>query len=88
MFVLFFLLLISVAAAIFEKSHYKNEKPAVVFAEMVELKSEPQKLSSNVIMLHEGTKVYVKETLDNWKKIQLTDGREGWIEATAIKEVK
>ena len=26
--------------------------------------------------------------LENWKKIQLTDGTEGWIEKTAIKEVK
>lgn len=88
MFVMFVLLLISVAAAVFEKSHYNNEIPAVVFAEMVEVKSEPQKLSSNVVTLHEGTKVYVKETLENWKKIQLTDGTEGWIEKTAIKEVK
>lgn len=88
MFVMFVLLLISVAAAVFEKSHYSNEIPAVVFAEMVEVKSEPQKLSSNVVTLHEGTKVYVKETLENWKKIQLTDGTEGWIEKTAIKEVK
>lgn len=88
MFVMFVLLLISVAAAIFEKSHYKNEIPAVVFAEMVEVKAEPQKLASNVVTLHEGTKVYVKETLQNWKKIQLTDGTEGWIDKTAIKEVK
>jgi tetratricopeptide (TPR) repeat protein len=65
MFIMVVLLLISVAAAVFEKSHYKNEKPAVVFAEMAELKSEPQKSSSNVITLHEGTKVYVKETLEN-----------------------
>jgi SH3-like domain-containing protein len=75
-------------AAIYEKSHYKNEIPAVVFAEMVEVKSEPQNLSSNVVTLHEGTKVYVKETLENWKKIQLTDGTEGWIQTSAIKEVK
>lgn len=88
MFVMFVLLLISVAAAIFEKSHYKNEIPAVVFAEMVEVKAEPQKLASNVVTLHEGTKVYVKETLQNWKKIQLTDGTEGWIKKTDIKEVK
>ncbi|MEY3501343.1 MAG: hypothetical protein RL308_3016, partial [Bacteroidota bacterium] len=25
---------------------------------------------------------------ENWKKIQLTDGTEGWIEKTAIREVK
>jgi tetratricopeptide (TPR) repeat protein len=88
MFIMFGLLLISVAAAIFEKSHFKNEIPAIVFAEMVEVKSEPQKLGSNVVTLHEGTKVYVKETLENWKKIQLTDGTEGWIQTSAIKEVK
>jgi tetratricopeptide (TPR) repeat protein len=88
MFIIFVLLLISVASAIFEKSHYKNERPAVVFAEMVEVKAEPQKSASNVVTLHEGTKVFVKETLENWKKIQLTDGTEGWIQISAIKELK
>ena len=88
MFVMVILLVIAVAAAIFEKSHYKNEVPAIVFAEMVEVKAEPQKLSSNIVTLHEGTKVYVKESLENWKKVQLTDGTEGWIQTSAIKEVK
>jgi len=88
MIIMFVLLLISVAAAIFEKSHYKNEIPAIVFAEMVEVKAEPQKLAANVVTLHEGTKVFVKETLENWKKIQLTDGTEGWIQTSAIKELK
>jgi len=32
--------------------------------------------------------VYVGEILGAWKKIQLTDGTEGWIDARAIKEVK
>lgn len=88
MFGLVFILLISISAAIFEKNRYENEKPAIVFAEIAEVKSEPQKLSSNIFVLHEGTKVFVEETLDNWKKIQLTDGTEGWIEKNAIKEVK
>jgi tetratricopeptide (TPR) repeat protein len=88
MFVLVFLLLMSVSAAISEKNDFENEKPAIVFAEMTLVKSEPQKASNTVITLHEGTKVFVLEALDNWKKIQLTDGTEGWIEKTAIKEVK
>jgi hypothetical protein len=88
MFIMFVLLLISVSAAIFENSHFKNERPAVVFAEMVEVKAEPQKLATNVVTLHEGTKVFVKETVESWKKIQLTDGTEGWIQTSAIKEVK
>jgi tetratricopeptide (TPR) repeat protein len=88
MFVLLFLLLISVAAAISEKNNFENDKPAIVFAEVTEVKSEPQKSSNTVFSLHEGTKVFVLETMENWKKIQLTDGTEGWIEKTAIKEVK
>jgi tetratricopeptide (TPR) repeat protein len=88
MFIIFILLLISVAAAIFEKSHYKNERPAIVFAEMVDVKAEPQKSASNVVTLREGTKIFVKETLENWKKVQLTDGTEGWIQTSAIKELK
>ena len=81
-------LLISVSAAFFEKSHFENERPAVVFAEVVEVKSEPQKASNVVFVLHEGTTVYVQEDLGNWKKVQLNDGTEGWIETSAIKEVK
>lgn len=88
MFVLIFLLLISISAAISEKNDFENEKPAIVFAEAIELKSEPQNASNTVFMLHEGTKVFVLEGLGNWKKVQLTDGTEGWIQKTAIKEVK
>lgn len=88
MFVLLLLLLISVSAGISEKNDFENDKPAIVFAEVAEIKSEPQKASNTVFMLHEGTKVFVLETLENWKKIQLTDGTEGWIEKSAIKEVK
>ena len=88
MFVLLFLLLISISAAIKEKNNFDNEKPAIVFAEMILVKSEPQTASSTVFTLHEGTTVYVLEKVDNWKKIELIDGTQGWIEKTAIKEVK
>lgn len=88
MFILLFALLLSVSAGITEKSHYDNDLPAIVFAEMTEVRSEPQKAGSSIFLLHEGAKVYVKETLENWKKIELTDGTEGWIDASAIREVK
>ena len=88
MFIVLLFVLMSVAAAFFEKSHFDNERPAIVFAESADVRSEPQNASSSVFILHEGTKVYVEETLDNWKKIQLTDGTEGWIDSKAIKEVK
>lgn len=88
MFVFVISLMISVASAIFEKSHFENEKPAIIFVEMTDVRSEPQKMASTVVVLHEGTKVYVEEAVVGWKKVQLTDGTEGWIESKSIKEVK
>ena len=88
MFVWVLFLLVSVGAAIFEKNHFVTDRPAIVFAEVTEVKSEPQKASPATFILHEGTKVFVKEILGKWKKIELTDGTEGWIESGAIREVK
>lgn len=88
MIVSLILLVGTIIAAIFSKNAFDSDKPAIVFAEITEVKSEPQKASTTAFMLHEGTKVFVLETMSNWKKIQLTDGTEGWIEKTAIKEVK
>jgi tetratricopeptide (TPR) repeat protein len=88
MFLLLLAIAVSVSSAIYEKNHYENEKPAIVFAEMTTVKSEPKNSSPDAFVLHEGTKVYVLESIANWKKIELTDETTGWIQADAIKELK
>jgi tetratricopeptide (TPR) repeat protein len=88
MFMIVFLILLSGLAAIFEKSHFENERPAIVFAEITQVKSEPKSSSSDVFMLHEGAKVFLHESIENWVKIELTDGSEGWIENSSVKSVK
>ncbi len=88
MFFVMLLLVVSVAAAVFEKNQYNNDQPATVFSEIVSVKSEPKNGATDAFVIHEGTKVYVIESLDNWDKIQLTDGNEGWIENSAIKRLK
>ncbi|RZJ68108.1 MAG: tetratricopeptide repeat protein [Flavobacterium sp.] len=78
----------SVFAAIFEKSTYEMERPAIVFSGIAGVKSEPQKDAPDAFTLHEGSKVYVLEALDEWKKVELPDGSSGWIQQSAIKELK
>ena len=82
------LLILSFIAALFEKNTFDNEKPAIVFAKSCNLKSEPKIGSSTTVELHEGTKVFVIETLGFWRKVQLTDDTEGWINQNDIKELK
>lgn len=88
MFILIGLLIVSITFAFLQKRFDKTIQPAIVFEEVVNVKTEPRTSAENAFILHEGTKVYVKETLDNWKRIQLTDKTEGWIKKEAIKELK
>ncbi|SFN49054.1 SH3 domain-containing protein [Bizionia echini] len=63
----------------------KNDNPAIVFAQESKIKSEPNLRSTEAFILHEGTKVQVLDTVKNWKKIKLTDGKTGWIHSEDIK---
>lgn len=65
----------------------EKDKPAIVFAAKSEVKSEPKLASTQAFILHEGTKVMILESVENWKKIILADGKTGWIPATDIREL-
>ena len=87
MFFIFLGIAISVSSGIYEKNRIATEKLAIIFAETASVKGEPKATSPETILLHEGTKVYVLESIANWKKIQLIDETTGWISEDAIKEL-
>lgn len=66
----------------------KKNNPAIVFAQESRLKTDPNPKSEEVFRLHEGTKVQVIETYDDWKKIKLSDNSTGWIPSKDIKLLK
>lgn len=74
--------------AYLEYGDFTSERPAVVFAERTSIKSEPNNRSQVVFDLHAGTKVDVMDQLNDWKRIQLADGKSGWILSGDIRELK
>jgi hypothetical protein len=67
----------------YEKNHL--EKYAI-FSSKIEIKAEPNMRSENLLTLHIGTKVKVINTFsDEWLKIKLVNGQEGWISKNEIK---
>ncbi|WP_431157264.1 tetratricopeptide repeat protein [Winogradskyella poriferorum] len=80
-----FIAILSVVMA-FQKVRLDAKKnPAIVFAQESRVKSDPNKSSEEVFRLHEGTKVQVLETYEDWNKIQLADNSVGWIQSQDIK---
>ena len=84
-------LFLSVSSLVFAFMQYADfmaEQPAIVFSEEAAVKAEPNNRSTEAFVLHEGTKVNVLDELNDYRKIQLVDGKTGWIPAGAIKLLK
>jgi tetratricopeptide (TPR) repeat protein len=82
----FILLLFVVFITYNQYNQTKNKKEAIVFAEKTAIRNAPTLNSEEVFILHEGAKVIVLDAIDNWKKIKLADGKQGWIISEEIKE--
>ena len=63
----------------------KNNIEAIVFAVKTEIRNAPTLNSEEIFTLHEGTKVFVLDSVDKWKKIKIADGKLGWILANDLK---
>ena len=62
-----------------KKNHELNFKEAIVIQNQIDFKSAPEDNSSNILTLHEGTKVEILDKIDNYHKVKLANGDEGWI---------
>ncbi len=84
--VISFLLLITTSVfTIKEYSFAQSNIEAIIFATQIEIKNAPTLNGETVFTLHEGTKVKVLDTVDNWKKIKIADGKIGWIVTDELK---
>ena len=84
----FISIIVCITAAYSAKKSFDNDQPAIVFSESIGIKTEPRTTAPDSFVLHEGTKVFVLETSNAWKKIELLDGKKGWIPSASIKMLK
>lgn len=65
----------------------KNIVNAIIFENKIDFRTEPNFRSEVLFNLHEGTKVIVKEELNEWSLVQISNGNSGWIESQSIKKI-
>lgn len=63
------------------------DKEAIVFSESAEVKSGPRMSDETIFQLHEGTKVRILNLEEDWCRIVLANGKDGWIPLEDIKEL-
>lgn len=77
-------LLLTVVCAFASGARHNRHTEAIVTAPMIVVKSSPEESSIDKLMLHEGTKVGIDETLGHWHKIHIADGNTGWVTSADI----
>ena len=65
----------------------KQSYEAIIFKPTITIQSEPNSNSEALFTLHEGTKVTLLETSNEWSNIKLPNGNIGWIKSTNLEKI-
>jgi len=88
MTVIFFL--ISTAVFLISRESYSNQvrqKRAVVMSMSSYVKSSPGENNTDLFVLHEGTRMEILDSYDNWVKIRIANGSIGWVKSADIEQI-
>jgi tetratricopeptide (TPR) repeat protein len=73
------LILFSYALVLHQQNLIHGTERGIIMTASVYVKSSPDEKSSDLFILHEGTKVDVLDELNGWKKIRIANGSIGWV---------
>jgi tetratricopeptide (TPR) repeat protein len=64
---------------------YSRQSSAIIFTPTVTVKSSPSAGSVDLFVIHEGTKVFITDKVEDWSEVRLTNGSVGWIKAETFR---
>ncbi len=73
------LLVFTATLLIINLNRQLNVRHAIVLQPVATVKLGPDPTSNDAFIIHEGLKVKEEDHVDNWVKIRLKDGKEGWL---------
>lgn len=69
-----------------QKDDLLNRDEAIIMSASVTVRSTPNESGTSLFVLHEGSKVSIKDdSMKEWKEISLEDGKVGWVPSSAIE---
>tara|TARA_S200000501_G_scaffold371296_1_gene414108 strand:+ start:148 stop:903 length:756 start_codon:yes stop_codon:yes gene_type:complete len=80
-FLFFSLFIVIISSCFLFFVNFSNEQPhGILISDNGYVKTAPSIASDNRFIIHEGVKFKLIDEVDNWSRIELLDGNDGWIE--------
>ncbi len=83
----FLLFVATTSFAISSRNDMLSHDETIVMGTAISVKSSPDRSSTDLFVLHEGTKVKVLTEVDEWVEVVIADGKKGWTERKNIEEI-
>ncbi len=81
------LVIFSVMFALNLRSNADSKDFAVVMVPVSNVRSAPNSTGNNLFILHEGARIEVLERVGGWNRIELGDGRQGWMKSSDMEVI-
>lgn len=76
----------SLGFSLWQRTDYMKADSAIVMRPVTSVKSSPSsEASTDLFILHEGTKVKILDEVGAWRNISLADGRQGWMQISDME---
>jgi uncharacterized protein YgiM (DUF1202 family) len=85
--IFFFLSIVSIGSA-WSGHHFSTRSTeAIIFTPTITVKSSPDENSTDLFVLHEGTKVTILDQINSWYEIRIANGSIGWLPGTSMEKI-
>lgn len=64
-----------------------NSGSAIIMVSSVNAMSSPDEQSTSMFVLHEGAKVMLTDSVQNWTEIRIANGNKGWVRGEVLGEI-
>ena len=73
--------------SLLQRKAVTRQDSAIITAPVCSVKSSPADGGKTVFVLHEGTKVRLLDSVGDWTKLEIPDGRQGWASTSTIEVI-
>ncbi len=86
--ILFLLITVASYGLASQKYHHSiSHNEAIIFTPTLTVKSSPTQTAVDLFVIHEGTKVKILDTVDNWVKVKIPNGSIGWVPQKSLERI-